>query len=36
MAGYIIYWSKEYLDKFLGKGENISVVYGGIVRSYPP
>ena len=29
MAGYMIYWSKEYLDKLLGKGEILSVVYGG-------
>lgn len=35
MAGYIIYWSKEYLDKLLGKGENVSVVYSGYSTQLP-
>lgn len=29
MAGYMIYGSKEYFDKLLGKNETVSVVYGG-------
>ena len=35
MAGYMIYWSKEYLDKLLGKGEILSVVYGGYSTQLP-
>ena len=35
MPGYIIYWSKEYLDRLLGKGEIISVVYGGYSTQLP-
>jgi len=35
MAGYMIYWSKEYLDKLIDKGEKMSVVYGGYSTQLP-
>ena len=35
LEGAIIYWSREYIDSFIDKGERISVVYGGHSTQLP-